>query len=754
MLRSRPFDSYLTGGVGLLTPFRTMSSLLDRPNPLPESEEPRFTATADLRHDNRMGESRLVVTDQTLYRFETTPTGEELVGQYPLAELSKPRIEDLVDATALIANHEGKSVELIRATSKRSLMVAGAEKRLSALLEGKPMPELEDQVRTCPKCGRPLPENSDVCEGCVNRGKTLLRLFEYTRPYRGRLIWGTVLTLGSTALELIPPYITLHLVDDVLRGGNRENFVYYILGMVVSQALVMATRMARGRNVAYLGMQITVAIRHSLFEKFQELSLGFYDKRNVGSIMSRMTNDTGALYDVLIDGIPVVLNQLALLIGIPIALLVINWQVGIWALLPIPFILLAVRWFRRRMHRVWSRVHHQWSRMSGTLNGILQGQRVVKAFHGESREVARFNRRISSLAQSGYDAESSWATFFPVVTFTMAMSTIVVWYIGGGGVLNGVMTLGELMAFLAYVGRLEGPLMMLQRIIDWSTRALTAAERVFEVMDTPVEIQDASDAVPMPNVKGGVKFVDVHFGYDKAREVLHGIDLDVRPGEMIGLVGHSGAGKSTLINLLMRFYDPTQGRIELDGVDLKKVNLEDFRRQVGVVLQENYLFPGSIKDNISYGRPNATMEEVMEAAKAANAHDFIVNFPDGYDTYVGERGQRLSGGERQRIAIARAILHNPKVLILDEATASVDTETERMIQEALENLVEGRTVFAIAHRLSTLRNADRLVVIDAGKVAEIGTHDELLSKSDGIYKKLVDMQMEVNKMQSNFLVED
>jgi ATP-binding cassette subfamily B protein len=731
-----------------------MAGLLQRPDSFPEAEEPRFTTDSDLRHDNRVGDARLIVTDQAAYRYEATPTGDELVARYELADLREPKIEDLVDATSLVAQYQGGTVELIRATSKRSLVVAGAEKRLKAVLAGEAMPELEDAIRLCPKCGRPLPEGTDVCEGCVNRGKTLLRLFEYTREHRARLIWGTVLTLGGTLAELVPPYLTLHLVDDVLRNGRRELFLPLIGGMVASQLAVMLVRMARGRNVAYLGMEITVAIRHSLFQKLQSLSLSFYDKRNVGSIMSRMTNDTGQLYDVLVDGIPVVLNQLALLIGIPIALLVINWQVGIWALVPLPFVFLAVRWFRRRMTRVWSRVHHQWSRMSGALSGILQGQRVVKAFYGESREVNRFNRRISDLARTGYEAEASWSTFFPVVTFTMALSTIVVWYVGGLGVLGSVMTLGELTAFLAYVGRLEGPLMMLQRIIDWSTRALTAAERVFEVMDTPVDIQDAPDAVALPKIQGAVKFVDVHFGYDRAREVLHGIDLDVRPGEMIGLVGHSGAGKSTLINLLMRFYDPTQGRIELDGVDLRRVKLEDFRRQVGVVLQESYLFPGTVRDNIAYGRPEATSEEIMAAAKAANAHDFIVNFPDGYDTYVGERGQRLSGGERQRIAIARAILHNPKVLILDEATASVDTETERMIQEALENLVEGRTVFAIAHRLSTLRNADRLVVIDQGKVAEMGTHEELLAKEDGIYKKLVDMQMEVNRIQQNFIAEE
>jgi len=728
-----------------------MADLLEEPIPLSESELTRFETEADLRHDGAIGASRLLVTDSRAYRYETTPLGEDLVASYDLSNLTNPRLEDLVDANSLVVDYKGTTVELIRTTSRRSLQVAGAEKRLKALIEGKEMPEIEDNIRICPRCSRPLPEHSDVCEGCVNKGKTLLRLFRYAKPYKGRLLWGTILTLGGTLLELAPPKLTQWLVDDVLVHRHTSLLGPLVLALIVMRLIVMGVQMARGRNVAFLGMKITVGIRGTLFEKLQSLSLNFYDKRNVGSIMSRMTNDTGALYDVLVDGIPVLLNQACMLIGIPAALLIMNWHIAVWALVPVPFVLLAVRWFRRKMMRVWSRFWHNWSRLGGTLNGILQGTRVVKAFHGEKREVSRFDRRISELARTGYVAESAWSSFFPIVVFTMSVSTFVVWWIGGRSVLDGGMSIGQLTAFIAYVAMLQQPLMMLQRIIDWSSRALTAAERVFEVMDTPVEIENSVDAVAMPKIDGAVKFTDVHFGYDKAREVLHGIDLDVKAGEMIGLVGHSGAGKSTMINLLMRFYDPTQGKIELDGVDLRKVNIEDFRRQVGVVLQESYLFPGSIKDNISYGRPEATLEEVIGAAKAANAHDFIVTFPDGYDSYVGERGQRLSGGERQRIAIARAILHNPKILVLDEATASVDTETERMIQEALERLIDGRTVFAIAHRLSTLRNADRLVVIDDGKIAEVGTHEELLAMEDGIYKKLVDMQQEVNKLRANFI---
>ncbi|HLK14354.1 MAG TPA: ABC transporter ATP-binding protein [Fimbriimonadaceae bacterium] len=712
-----------------------------------------FSVEADLNHRGRLGTSRLVVTPIEATRYEQTPAGEQLVAAYPVAELTETRTEQLVDAYAIVATHEGREVELIRSTNARSLQLSDTERRLKNLIEGKPLPPDADAPPLCPHCKRPLGEDSQVCPFCVDRGKTLLRMFSYTHGLRLRLVWGTVLTLSGTLVQIVPPFLSKFLIDNVLIKRELSMLAPTMLLILGSYALNMVVQIARGRNVSYLGMRITVAIRASLFEKLQSLSLGFYDRRNVGSIMSRMTNDTGALYEVLVDGIPVLLQQFALLIGIPIALFMTNARIAPYVIIPVPFVLLAVRMFRQRMERVWSRFWHNWSRLGGTLNGVLQGTRVVKAFHGENREVGRFERRIKDLSRTGYLAESSWATFFPAVQFTMALTIVITWWFGGRGVIAGTMTLGQLTAFVALVGMLQQPLMALQRIIDWSTRALTAAERVFEIMDLPDDIADAPDAVEMPHMRGAIEFQDVHFGYDRSREVLHGLDLSIGAGEMIGLVGHSGAGKSTLINLLMRFYDPTQGTICFDGVDLRKISLDDFRRQVGVVLQENYLFPGSIRYNIAYGRPEATLEEIIEAAKAANAHDFIINFPDGYDTYVGERGQRLSGGERQRIAIARAILHNPRVLILDEATASVDTQTERMIQEALERLVSGRTVVAIAHRLSTLRNADRLIVIDEGMIAEVGTHAELLEKEGGIYRNLVEMQQEMTKVQANFLGE-
>jgi ATP-binding cassette subfamily B protein len=342
-------------------------------------------------------------------------------------------------------------------------------------------------------------------------------------------------------------------------------------------------------------------------------------------------------------------------------------------------------------------------------------------------------------------AEQMWATYMPLLSFLLGTGSLIIWYFGGKYVMDEEMTIGTLFAFMGYMGMFYGPLEMVTHVWNWISRSFAAADRIFEILDMEPEVPDEAESIPMPDIKGAVEFKNVTFGYDKHKPVLKNIELNVKAGEMIGFVGRSGVGKTTMTNLICRFYTADEGSVEIDGVDMKKIKLDDLRSQIGMVLQDQFLFNGTIAENIAYAKPDATPEEIMQAAKIANAHDFIVKFPEGYDTNVGERGQRLSGGERQRVSIARAIMHNPKILILDEATSSVDTETEKAVQEALSRLIKGRTTFAIAHRLSTLRNSDRLVVFEEGKIVEMGTHDELMEKK-GTYQKLVEMQMELSKI--------
>ncbi|MEN6402236.1 MAG: ABC transporter ATP-binding protein, partial [Armatimonadia bacterium] len=431
---------------------------------------------------------------------------------------------------------------------------------------------------------------------------------------------------------------------------------------------------------------------------------------------------------------------------IGVALFVMNYRLAVLVFIPVPLVVLWSlsfwRIIRFYMHRFW----HRWSRLNAVLNEGLTGLRVVRAFAQEPREVERFIERSNDLAVTGVQAERMWAIVMAIMTVLMTSGTLLVWYAGGRQVLWGQISLGTLMAFLTYVGMFYGPIQSLSMLLNWSSRSLTAAERVFEVLDSVPEVENAQDATPMPNIVGKVEFCDVTFGYDKHCPVLKKVSLEVQPGEMIGLVGHSGAGKTTIINLLCRFYDTDEGQVLIDGVPLKQMRVEDLRHQIGVVPQDTFLFSGTIAENIAYAKPGATREEIIRAAKIANAHDFIVKKPDGYESLVGEGGSGISAGERQRLVIARAVLHNPRILILDEATSQVDIETEKQIQEAIGRLVKDRTTFAIAHRLSTLRNADRLLVVKAGEIIETGTHEELLNKSGGEFKRLVEMYQSVSKV--------
>jgi ATP-binding cassette subfamily B protein len=445
----------------------------------------------------------------------------------------------------------------------------------------------------------------------------------------------------------------------------------------------------------------------------------------------------------LLFGIPEMLTNLVMLVGVFGYMLYMSWKLTLYVLFPAPFIALGSVFIWGRMRRYWTRWSAKWSRLSSHLNESISGIRVVKAFAQENREAERFNFCNDELRDASVVAHRSWFVFFAIMNFLMSFGLFFIWYFGGRQTITGELTYGLLTVFVVYLWELYRPIQFFNEMNNFLARAFAGAERIFELIDARSEPFDDPKATPTPDITGRISFKDVTFGYDPGKPVLKDINLEVEPGEMIGLVGRSGVGKTTVINLICRFYDVNQGSLEIDGVDIRQIRLTDLRSQIGMVHQESFLFNGAIAENISYGKPDATFDEIVQAAVAAEAHEFIIAKPDGYDTVVGERGNKLSSGEKQRIAIARAILNDPKILILDEATSSLDAETEKKIQAAIARLVKGRTTFAIAHRLSTLRNANRLVVLEDGKIAEVGSHEELIERK-GVFYKLVQTQQETS----------
>jgi ATP-binding cassette subfamily B protein len=499
--------------------------------------------------------------------------------------------------------------------------------------------------------------------------------------------------------------------------------------------------------MSWLGNKVVLSLRTSAYEYLQRLSLTFYNKKETGRLMSRISYDTGNLQEFIVYGIQEFVMNILMIIGMSVILFITNWRLAALTLIPIPIMIVGSIIFGKKIHVVYHKVWRRMAGMSAILADTIPGVRVVKAFVAEKREIDRFREKNEDFFHSSMRAAKLRTIYFPIMGFATFAGGIIVRWFGGRGVVGSEMTLGELMLFMSYMYMFYGPIQALTRLNHMLQRAASAAERVFEILDAQPDVDDKKDAIDLPPIQGDIKFDNVVFSYDKEKNALDGISFRAEAGQMIGLSGPSGAGKTTLINLIGRFYDVTEGSISIDGHDIRNVAMRSLRDQVGIVLQSPFLFRGSVAENISYSKPGASRSEIVAAAKAANAHDFIMGFPDGYDTMIGERGTGLSGGEQQRISIARAILKDPRILILDEATSSVDTETESLIQAAIERLVEGRTTFAIAHRLSTLRKADKLIILEKGKVAEIGTHEDLMN-NEGLYRRLVDLQSELSSMKA------
>lgn len=575
-------------------------------------------------------------------------------------------------------------------------------------------------------------------------GHPLWRLLAFARPRFGKIGIGLALTLATTAVGLIPPYLTLPLVDRVLvpwqeaRGAGLDSAYrelwLYLGGLGVAAIVAWMLAWAQGAVLAWVSELISADLRNRAFSHLQRLSLQYFGGKRTGDLISRISSETDRICSFLSDTLIDFITDVLMVLGTSIVLFILDPLLAVAALASFP----PIAWFMMRVRGALTqgflRGNRAWALMTNILSDTIPGIRVVKAFSQERREIERFAQANQAIVANNNKVNTLWTSFWPLVALFNQLGLLVVWAVGAWQILHHQITVGVLTAFIAYISRFYTRVESMSRVLTVTQRAAAAAQRLFDILDRAPSVIDAKDPVPLPHVEGEIRFEQVSFRYG-SRLVLNDVSFTVKPGQMVGIVGHTGSGKSTVSNLICRFYDASSGAVRVDGIDIRRIGLEDYRRHIGIVLQDPFLFFGTIGENVAYGAPGAGPERVIHAARAARAHEFVLKLPEAYDSLVGERGQSLSGGERQRIAIARAILVDPKILILDEATSAVDVQTEREIQRALDNVVQGRTTIAIAHRLSTLRKADLLIVLRNGRVAEMGSAAELLAK-DGEYAQL------------------
>lgn len=677
---------------------------------------------------------------------------KEEVKNIPIADCSAAKTEACIGGGILILTHAGVEECLVHYSAKHMSRYAYIARGINILISGR-FEEVEsnEYEKICPKCHKAIPGTRE-CPHCSKTGGFLRSFLRLLAPYKLRVFGISLLMIGAAVVTLLNPAVQRYLIDDVLRTSAGDiKTAYLCLGaMFFLSVSIVVINILKSYYCTVLGAQIAKDLRAKLFEKIQMLSLIFINDRRPGELMNRIISDTGKIREFMQTTFCNLFTVLFIFIWDMIFMLCINVKLALCAFIFIPIAVWITGAFRNNIHR---RFHLQYKKnddVSSNLQDVISGMRVVKTYGKEKEESEKFNRLAEEYCKVQSKNEIFWAVFFPILNFIMGLGVFIVITVGGFDILGEKLEPGELFQFITYT-------QLLYQYISWMSymprdimNLVSSMERINDVLDQEIYVEEgvvaakdgSQDDKICHDIKGDISFRHATFGYKSYQPVLWDINLDVKEGEMIGIVGASGAGKSTMINLLMRLYHIDDGKLLIDGHDIDSLRSDYYHSQLGVVLQETFLFSGTILNNIRFSRPDATMEEVIMAAKLANAHDFICKTPDGYNTYVGEKGHTLSGGERQRIAIARAILNQPRLLILDEATASLDTESEYMIQKALERLTKGRTTFAIAHRLSTLKNADRLLVIDNHRIAEIGSHEELIAKK-GMYYRLIKAQLEM-----------
>ena len=727
----------------------------------------------DLALSGDFGEIWLLLDRQATHLYRVDPK-QKTVEDFDLSVVKQPYIDHFTTTNRLLASRspceeEGDSSENA-VTIVLGCCTNACKMKLTAFLsiwervrEGKEVLE-DDPIfdrfhAKCPKCGTVYPDqHRRVCENCSKKKGIIIRLLGYFKDFKPQLICVLLCLIASSAISLLNPIISGQIlldqvvfepsyVDGVQITGklHEMKYLYIVIAVIVGMAILsLVISILQNRANAHMSTNVTRNMRNDIFRAMSKLSLSYFNTNPTGRLINRVNYDAQKIRSFYIDGVPHLIVHSLNFIGLTIFLFSINWKLTLIVFIPVPIIVII---FRVMLPKLWRAFSRQWrasSSFNGMLGDSLGGIRVVKAFAKEAEEGHRFYKYSSKLADANLKANVISIMIFPVVSLLVGMSSQAIWGFGGVEVMNEHMTYGELTTYIGYTGMIFGPLNFFSTFTNLITDTINAASRMFETLDMIPEINDAPNPVHLDAIKGNIRFDDVSFHYTPNKPILKDVTFEIKAGEHVGLVGHTGSGKTTIANLITRMYDTVSGSISIDGTNVKEIEGQSLRRNIAVVSQEIYLFGGTIADNIRYAKPDATMAEVIAAARAANAHDFIMQLPEGYESRIGIGYRSLSGGERQRVSIARALLLKPSLLILDEATAAMDTETERLISDAIDKLIEGRTTITIAHRLSTLKNCDWLMAVEHGRIAEMGTAEELLEKK-GVYYKLWTLQNEQMK---------
>jgi len=723
---------------------------------IPQDQRLLFVIVGDLNIGSRYAKSFLAVTDQLIYGFDDNFEGGVRTHTYEKARCAYVKryygnamlVFSMDDPEKEFVDHNVEYTNFIRFSYKVASLYDAAASFIQNIHAGKDMEEelkvveaaFEKQFCVCPKCGRTLIRPGAQCMNCQSKSKIVQKLGKYVLPHKKLLFVCLLLSMVTTAVSLVPPYMTKLLVDDVLPNGRKDGLTACVLVLLATYLVQYGVGAIRSYLLKISGDRIVADLRNDVYKKAQLLPMRFYDRTSTGSVINRISGDSNTIQAFMLRITQEVVVQFFLLIGIIIIMFTMNWQLTLLSLVPVPFVVMGSRIFGRKIRPYYRRIWRRWSAVTSILTDTIPGIRVIKAFTNEKRSVGTFSAYNNEWLKTSNKA-SRITTLYPnIVGFVVTCGSLMIWGVGGNLVIDSpdFISAGLLVSFISYTSMFYGPVNFFANFNDSYQNALNSAERLLDIIDAESETDFAKGKHP-EKLKGRIEFKNVNFSFDRSKKTLSNVSLTIEPGDIVGIVGTTGAGKSTLINLLMRYYDHYDGQILMDGIDIRDIDMEFYRSEIGYVQQEPMMFHESIYKNISYGSENAQVEEVIHAAEVANAHEFIARLPDGYDTVLGERGTGLSGGERQRLSIARAVLKNPSILFLDEATASVDSETEALIQDAIDRLIHGRTTLMIAHRLSTLRKANKIIVVDKGEILEMGTPEELMEKR-GKYYKLIQIQ--------------